>query len=143
MNTMTKIASLMLTGVLAPIACGSTDSAEVDTPDTEATASTEADDESTPIEAAAEECGSGMSWALVADEGASISIDTEGEEHSSRWTYADVDCVLDELGAPPYVDERIGSTRALDGTLDAEWSDFTAFWTYHPDDGLNITVYAN
>lgn len=34
--------------------------------------------------------------------------------------------------------ERMGSTRALDGTLSS--SDGSVTWTYHPDDGLDIVV---
>lgn len=32
-------------------------------------------------------------------------------------------------------------TRALDGTLNASWADYEAFWNYHPDSGMNLTVY--
>ena len=34
----------------------------------------------------------------------------------------------------------INSTRALDGMQTDSWHDITARWTYHPDDGLDITL---
>lgn len=46
--------------------------------------------------------------------------------------------LLEELGFSPAVIERIGNTRALDGTQSAEAPHVVATWTYHPDDGLSI-----
>lgn len=37
---------------------------------------------------------------------------------------------------------RIGNTRALDGTLTAEGRLANAYWTYHPDAGLGIVFEA-
>lgn len=51
-------------------------------------------------------------------------------------------CVPDLLDAPDSVLERMEGTRALDGTLDAAWGDYTVTWTYHPDDGLRA-VYSS
>ena len=49
-------------------------------------------------------------------------------------------CVLDEIDAPQSVLARLGNTRALDGMQDAQWGDYAASWTYHPDDGLNLII---
>ncbi len=46
--------------------------------------------------------------------------------------------VLDELGFSRAVVSRMDSTRALDGTQTAEGDLATAYWTYHPDNGLNV-----
>lgn len=48
-------------------------------------------------------------------------------------------CLLEETGAPSAVEARMESTRALDGTQEAEWEDWSAFWTYHPSSGFNAT----
>ena len=48
--------------------------------------------------------------------------------------------LLDELGFPGSMMDRIGNTRALDGTLTAETDFLSAYWTYHPDDGLNVVI---
>lgn len=48
---------------------------------------------------------------------------------------------LDELGFnASAVMQRIGNTRALDGTLEAAADDYVATWTYHPDDGLSMVI---
>ena len=49
-------------------------------------------------------------------------------------------CVLDEVAMPEFDRARIDSTRALDGMVTAEWDGYRAAWTYHPDDGLRITI---
>jgi hypothetical protein len=50
---------------------------------------------------------------------------------------------LDALHAPQQVREHIAHTRALDGTQTDAWGEFQARWTYHPDDGLNMTIWGN
>jgi hypothetical protein len=49
-------------------------------------------------------------------------------------------CVFNSLNVPASVREHIGTTRALDGQQTDSWDDFTARWTYHPDDGLQMTI---
>ena len=47
-----------------------------------------------------------------------------------------LDKLLDDLGFSSAVSERMGRTRALDGTQRASSDKANATWTYHPDDGL-------
>ncbi len=77
----------------------------------------------------------------VGDDGSSISFDTEGADDLSGDDYSDVVCVLGELEVPDRVVNQMDQTRALDGTLEASWGDFEAFWNYHPDSGMSLTVY--
>ncbi|QIK63850.1 hypothetical protein G7068_12095 [Leucobacter viscericola] len=49
-------------------------------------------------------------------------------------------CILHELGAPQSIETKVGQTRSLDGTREAEWDGWKAQWTYHPDSGLNLLV---
>lgn len=49
-------------------------------------------------------------------------------------------CVLKELQIPGSVTSQIGNTRAIDGVQSGSWDDITAKWTYHPDNGLNMTL---
>jgi hypothetical protein len=51
-------------------------------------------------------------------------------------------CVLGMSGVPDRVISQISSTRALDGMQSAEWDEFGAQWTYHPDAGLNLTIWS-
>ncbi|KGJ82784.1 hypothetical protein GY21_00025 [Cryobacterium roopkundense] len=75
----------------------------------------------------------------LGDEGQSLSMQTDGEE-SPGADVADVVCVLGELEIPDSVLTRISSTRALDGRQTATWSDYSASWGYHPDNGLDIVI---
>jgi hypothetical protein len=43
------------------------------------------------------------------------------------------------MNAPSFVTAQIDTTRALDGLQKATWGKLRAFWTYHPDNGLNIS----
>lgn len=54
-------------------------------------------------------------------------------------TYQDMSCALSKLGTPSFVISQIDTTRALDGMQRATWGKITAAWTYHPDNGANIT----
>ena len=51
------------------------------------------------------------------------------------------DAVYGELKMPARVREHIATTRALDGQQTDEWDGYQARWTYHPDDGLQITIW--
>lgn len=94
--------------------------------------------QSHPIEEAAESCDVEGN---LQDEGSSITFDTEGAEDLSGDDYEDVACVLTGLDAPDRVISQMDRTRALDGTLDASWDDYEASWNYHPDSGMNLTIY--
>lgn len=95
---------------------------------------------SNAIPAALENCSVVDSTGVdVLDNGKSLNLQTSGEE-STGTDVAAVVCVLNELDAPESIFTKLESTRALDGTQSTEWSGYTASWTYHPDDGLNIIV---
>jgi len=55
-------------------------------------------------------------------------------EYNLEW----VEAYLEATGFPSATIDRMGQTRALDGTLEAQGDDVSATWTYHPDDGLSI-----
>ncbi|MDO5753313.1 hypothetical protein [Arthrobacter sp.] len=75
----------------------------------------------------------------VMDKGKSLNLRTAGKK-SEGAKMLTVVCVLKEVDAPESLLTRFGSTRALDGTQTGEWAGFTASWTYHPDNGLNIIL---
>lgn len=50
--------------------------------------------------------------------------------------------LLDELGFSSAVLDRMGHTRALDGTREAQGHNCNVTWTYHPDDGLQMVFEA-
>lgn len=95
----------------------------------------------TPIQTA--RIGCLVAEANEGDAGKSISFDTEGKDDPSTGNddIEDVACVLNALQVPDYVVSHMDSTRALDGTQEDTWESYTARWTYHPDNGLNLTVF--
>lgn len=70
---------------------------------------------------------------------------TTSESQMSRYasmgvaTYTFHGCVSARLGLPDRIREQMGATRAIDGIQSAEFDDYRAQWTYHPDDGLRVT----
>ena len=62
---------------------------------------------------------------------------------ASAGSYADVTCALAVMKAPSFVTSQIDTTRALDGLQKATWGKVSSFWTYHPDNGLNISFNSN
>ena len=90
------------------------------------------------IEVAARACDARTS---LRDDGDTIVLDTEGEEEHGGDPYPKVACVLAELDMPDRVMEAIDNTRAMDGQLEDSWDELRARWSYHPDTGLNLTIW--
>lgn len=77
----------------------------------------------------------------VEGDGSSMFIDGSGKDlFSGSASFSDIDCILDALGTPESVKNKMYGTRALDGRLDGSWGQYEASWTYHPDDGLDIII---
>ena len=57
--------------------------------------------------------------------------------------FKDVRCIGDRLGMTDYVYDKIGATNSLMGLVEASWPGYSAYWTYHPDPGLNLTITEN
>ena len=93
----------------------------------------------TAIQTAAKKCKVGKSH--LSDGGNTVSFDTAGDDDLSGDSYAKVACVLKKLSVPTYVVDQIDNTRALDGMQKAKWKSYRAQWTFHPDDGLSMTIY--
>jgi hypothetical protein len=76
-----------------------------------------------------------------ADNGATLIMSTAGTETTTPSTDWDtVGCVLRELDASTATLNLITETRALDGRQEKTWKGIDASWTYHPNDGLNMTL---
>ena len=74
----------------------------------------------------------------IADGGTSLLLDTGYAD--DEVSMEELACVLVALDTPEYVIDHIESTRALDGQQTAEWGDFSARWTYHPDSGIQMSL---
>lgn len=92
------------------------------------------------VGAALTQCGAqNQAGVTVLDAGTSLELRTAGDE-STGAPLTTVVCILNELQIPESIIARMESTRALDGTVTGNWDGFSASWTYHPDDGLNVIV---
>lgn len=139
-----SIASAGATALMVTIAgCGGSSG-------TASPASTSSTSAKPPLAAAADECGT---TAQPEDGGASLTFSSVGAQASSDPLASDspssedagdsiitVACVLVQLKAPSAVSDHIDQTRALDGMQEDTWSHYKARWTYHPDNGLNMTI---
>lgn len=94
------------------------------------------------LAAAEKSCNDGRTDARVDDGGKTLIINSSGDAIKTIVDTQTVSCVLDYLKTPAAVRAHISGTRALDGRQADSWDGFTAAWTYHPDDGLDITIEA-
>jgi hypothetical protein len=105
----------------------------------------------TALETALETCNIfGEPWATLGDNNKTLTIDGAGKDDNSTdadgnqaFNAAPIEkqaCVLQAVQAPQSVISQMSQTRALDGMQDATWGQFSAKWTYHPDNGLDIIV---
>lgn len=94
------------------------------------------------IDQAVETCGIDPEGYNVLDDGAAIELDTEGEDYLDSGTSNLIAyyCMLNELGVPEVTQQKMGRTRALDGTQSDTWDSLQASWSYHPDTGVNVLI---
>lgn len=91
--------------------------------------------ETPPLRAAFQACEPESSRISVEDDGHTIVLDGVKEKG-----YADLDCLLEELGTPRSIIAQIDSTTALQGQKHAESDGLTYDWSYHPDNGVDMVI---
>jgi hypothetical protein len=85
-------------------------------------------------------CDPSRAGTTVTDNGQTLLVDSSGEEDFGKLPSAGLDCVLDGLSMPDAVRSHMLGTRALDGRQEDAWPGFTASWSYHPNQGLDLIV---
>jgi len=89
---------------------------------------------------AAEACFASSDPGLtIDDDGRAMYLNGEGKESSGMNVFFQV-CILEELEVPDSVFDRISNTNSTMGVQEASWDNFEMSWTYHPDNGLNVSV---
>lgn len=78
-------------------------------------------------------------YASLDDDGKGLYLDGEGEESLGMNIYEQL-CVLNELEVPDSVISRMSNTTSLMGQQEGSWDGITALWTYHPSNGLDISL---
>jgi hypothetical protein len=77
----------------------------------------------------------------LTDDDRTLFLDMRGEKAGSGDLSAvQIDCYFQELKMPDYIIREMGQTTALNGRQSDTWSDFSASWTYHPDNGLDVLI---
>lgn len=91
----------------------------------------------TALEQASQQCAAGE----LGDGGNTLFVDTVGTGRASGTdTTSDLACVLNALQTPDYVVHAMEQTSALNGRQTEEWGDFSASWTFHPENGLDVLI---
>lgn len=92
------------------------------------------------LDDAAEACSASNSSGVTVDSGGSaMYLNGEGEDSAGVNVLVQL-CILDELGVPDSVFDRISGTTSLMGVQTARWDNLEASWTYHPKNGLDISI---
>jgi hypothetical protein len=96
-----------------------------------------------PFEVAQSSCDPAREGTQITDGGKTLLVDSKGSEDFTGAPISAVACVLKHLNVPQAVVAHMDSTRALDGRQEDTWPGYTASWTYHPDDGMDLIVRAS
>lgn len=89
---------------------------------------------------AAEACSASDSRGVTVDSGGrAMYLNGEGEESAGVNVLVQI-CILNELNVPDSVFDRISGTTSLMGVQTARWENLEASWTYHPNNGLDISI---
>lgn len=76
----------------------------------------------------------------VGDKGSSLMLDSAGGSLHQQTDMETLVCVLAAVKTPDAVINRMAHTNALAGQQEASWDGYTAHWTYHPDNGLDLIL---
>jgi len=91
----------------------------------------------TGLRKAEQQCSAGE----LSDGDRTLFLDMYGKKsRSGTLAPADIQCVLEALNTPTYVTREMEETRALDGRQTDTWGPYSASWSYHPDQGLDILI---
>lgn len=92
------------------------------------------------IEFAADHCGEDYpnDYTRLVDNGETLILDTPGD--GSLVEQDQTGCVLASIEIPERVEERINQTNSLMGMEHASTDAYDLEWSYHPDNGLYLSV---
>lgn len=76
----------------------------------------------------------------VGDKGKTLMLDSAGGASHEQTDVTTLVCVLAAVKTPDAVVNRMSHTNALAGQQEASWDGYTAHWTYHPDNGLDLVI---
>lgn len=89
----------------------------------------------TDLERADQKCSTSKLDLETGDDGDSMRIVAKNSDG-----VAVMACVFAELDAPDSLIGKLQDTRGLDGRQEDSWGDYTASWTYLPEDGYHVVI---
>jgi hypothetical protein len=92
---------------------------------------------------AKKKCAVNEAAVTVEDEGKTLLFDGSGKEDWGKADTSVLACILGELKTPQAVIAHMDTTNALAGRQEDSWEGFTASWTYHPDNGMDVIIRAS
>jgi len=96
----------------------------------------------TKLEAAYGQCAKASpafsTHSALDEDGKGWFLDGSGDESSGLWA-SDLSCAITNVGVPDSVISRMNSTTALMGQQEATFDGITVRWTYHPNNGLDMS----
>lgn len=116
------------------------DDAETPSTEPEFDAAEALEEELTALENTYEACGESSDGIEVRDDGFTLIISRAVADEYPEASWKDLECVFNLIDLPAYIESHIGQTRALDGRQEAEFDNYQLSWSYHPDNGLNLTI---
>jgi hypothetical protein len=97
----------------------------------------------TALKVARSKCAPSSNSVRLGDGGYTLIIERAAAKKNPGIDTKVLACIFDELDVPDSVVSQVESTTPLSGLQKADFSGFSAFWTYHPDRGLNMTIAQN
>ena len=85
--------------------------------------------------------GADKRYASRSSDGMSLTIDTkpDNKSYSGEADACDAIVAINKyLGLPSSLNDKMESTRALDGMQTQDCGSYTVTWNYHPDNGLKV-----
>jgi hypothetical protein len=79
-------------------------------------------------------------YLTLADGGQTLLVDTNPTDYEYGDAPGALICVLRELQTPQSIVSRVERTTAMQGVQDGEHDGIAYSWTYHPDNGTEITI---
>lgn len=88
-----------------------------------------------------ESTGLSLPSITLADEGTSIIGDGPADGTNTVDDYfTEMFAILTALDTPSYVVNQMEATTSLMGLREADWDGIHAEWSYHPDNGFDVTL---
>lgn len=86
------------------------------------------------------------SWCVIASDGSWMTIDTNPydiDDYTNSDVLSKIKSINEDLGFSSSVYQEMLKTRAIDGRQSATSDGYTASWTYHPDEGIEVIYEIN